>query len=74
MNEQTELKLYDAADVTPEVLKAAEEVEEWFSDTTIDWERFYDKLDGYGFFMTDTSSPAANKIQRHIRQMRRDAA
>jgi hypothetical protein len=63
------LEIQSAADVDPFVLTAAEEVEEWFPGR-IDWERFWDRLEEYGFSISDVASPAARKIQAHIRSMR----
>ena len=66
-----ELVLYLAEDVTAAVLKAAEEVEEWYADAAIDWGDFWDRLDSLGYFVTNMTSPAARKIQRHIRTLRK---
>lgn len=59
-------------DVSPDILEAAEGAEEWFIDQPIDWERFWDKFDCPDFYMADMDSPAARKIQRHIRELRRN--
>lgn len=63
----------EAADVTPAVLEAAEEVfEGWFDNDgePIDWMSFWDRLETYGWTITMLDAPAAKKIQRHIRKFR----
>lgn len=69
----------EAKDVTPELIKMAEEVSDyWFTeDGPIDWEDFIDRLsvvmdqEGWVEFR-EYDSPAIRKIQRHIREYRRD--
>lgn len=71
-----------AEDVIEEILDLAQEVEEaWFADEpNIDWESFWDRLDGYtvpGYedreidLGSEMDSPAMRKIQRHVRDLRR---
>lgn len=64
--------------VTEEILAAAEETEAWFGDDRIDWEDFWDRLDGY--YLNDgtqldlggsLNSAAMKKIRRHILNLRR---
>lgn len=68
-------------DVTPEILKAAEECfTGWFdNDEPIDWESFVDRLaDPQGhagagrFDFEEYDNPAIRKIQRHIRAYRKE--
>lgn len=77
------VRVVSAKDVTEEVLKHAEDVEEgWFSDAKqIDWEDFWDRLDGYTLdehegreidLGTETDSPAMRKIVKHIQKIRRE--
>ena len=65
--------LQNAGDITDDVLRQAEDVYEgWFdNDEPIEWESFWDRLEAWGYSITDLSSPAATKIQRHIRQFRK---
>ena len=55
-----------------DVIKAAEEVFDGFfaNDEQIDWQAFFDRLERYGFIVETTDSPAARKIQRHVRRLR----
>lgn len=64
--------IHTAAEVTPQCLLAAEEIfSDWFdNDEPIDWHAFYDRLESVGWCITDTSSPASTKIQRHIRKFK----
>jgi hypothetical protein len=75
------VEIVAADDVNDEILAFAEEVEEgWFSDEPqIDWERFWDKLEGYEVpsydgreidMGSDIESPAMRKIKKHIRAYR----
>lgn len=73
--------LSTAADVTDGILRAAEEIYDgWFSRSErIDWESFIDRLCAWGvtdpedpFDMDEYYNPAFNKIQRHIREYRKD--
>lgn len=60
-------------DVTPHTLEMAETVfEGWFDydNEPIDWWQFWDRLEKFGYTITDVASPAARKIQRHIRNWR----
>lgn len=62
-----------AEDVTPECLRASEEVFEGFFDNEgepIDWYSFWDRLEAYGYTVLELDSPATRKIQRHIRKFR----
>jgi hypothetical protein len=68
-----------AADVTPAMLTAAEEVYDgWFSDDErIDWEDFIDRLCKWGLLdeaapweFEEYDNPAIEKIKRHIRAYR----
>jgi len=71
MTEPTNIK--QAEDVTPECLKAAEEVFEGFFDSDgepIDWFSFLDRLEAYGYSSNEVDNPAIRKIQRHIRKFR----
>jgi hypothetical protein len=65
-----------AADVTEEILEAAEAIYDgWFADEQrIDWENFFDRLDGIPLddgtvldLGMDTMSPAIKAIKSHIR-------
>ncbi len=70
-------ELVTAGDVTEEVLKAAfETAEDWYpGNERIDWDRLFDKLDGYqlsdGTLLTATGFEAIEKIKRYVRQQRR---
>ena len=73
--------LHSAEDVTPDILKDAEEVlDGWYADAgRIDWEEFIDRLaDHYGshcefpYDIESYDSPAVRKIQAHIRKVRAD--
>lgn len=67
------VQIESAADVTPECLTAAEEVFTGFYDhgrEPIDWGSFWDRLEVYGWSVTEFDSSAASKIQRHIRKYR----
>lgn len=61
-----------ASDVTENCLRDAEAIfEGWFdNDDTIDWDSFWDRLDGYGWSVETTDCPASKKIQRHIRKFK----
>lgn len=72
-----------AADVTEEILEIAEEVEQgWFADEPqMDWERFWEKMDGYEVkehdgreidLGTANDTPAMRKIVKHIQRWRRE--
>ena len=65
------ITIHEAADVNAEVLAAAEETEGWFYGARIDWDLFWDKLDEVGYFVEQMDSPAALKIQRHVRELRK---
>lgn len=71
--------LYSAADVTPDILKDAEEVlDGWYADAErIDWEGFVDRLAEYCGQASDPQydiesydCPAVRKIQAHVRKVR----
>jgi hypothetical protein len=71
-------RVTEADQVTGEILAAAEETETWFGDDRIDWEDFWDRLDGY--YLRDgtqldlggsLNSGAMRKIRRHILNLRR---
>lgn len=67
------VEIQSAKDVTPECLTAAEEVFTGYHDhdgRPVDWEAFWDRLEAYGWSITEFDSPAATKIQRHIRKYR----
>lgn len=75
----TYVEPHDAADVTDEILRLAEEVYDgWFDDDEpIDWEEFIDRLCKMGYLADDTrlefdtyDCPAVSKIKRHIRNYR----
>lgn len=67
------ISVHEAADVDDKVLAIAEEVEEWFvGEHLIEWEVFWDRLESAGVFVGDMSSPAADKIRRHVREVRAD--
>jgi hypothetical protein len=73
MNMTEPINIKQAEDVTPECLKAAEEVFEGFFDydgQSIEWDSFWDRLEKWGYCVSDLYCPAANKIQRHIRKHR----
>lgn len=72
--------VFDAADVTTEILEIAESIYDgWYADGhTIDWLDFLDRLDGSTLadestldLGSDLSSPAAVKIRRHIQAYRK---
>ena len=67
----TTREIDSADDVTAAVLEAAELVEEFYLDGPIEWDSFWDRLADYGYDLIDLGSPAASKIQRHIRELRR---
>ena len=64
--------------VTEEILAAAEDTETWFGDDRIDWEDFWDRLDGY-YLLDGTrldlgstlDSPAMRRIRRHVLDLRK---
>lgn len=71
--------IYDAADATAEILGIAESIfDGWFADgNEVDWQDFLDRLDGCTLadestldMGSDLSSPAINKVKRHITQYR----
>lgn len=68
------VEIQSAADVTAECLSAAEDVfTGWFDHGTgpIDWHDFWDRLErNHGWCITEVDSPAAIKIQRHVRRYR----
>jgi hypothetical protein len=73
MNMTEPINIKQAEDVTPECLKAAEEVFEGFFDNDgepIDWYSFLDRLERYGFCSNEVDNSAVRKIQRHIRKIR----
>ena len=73
MNMTEPINIKQAEDVTPECLKAAEEVFEGFFDNDgepIDWYSFLDRLEQYGFCSNEVDNSAVRKIQRHIRKIR----
>lgn len=74
----TYTKVTEASEVTEEILTVAEATEEWFGDDQIDWDDFWDRMDGY--ILTDgtrldlggsNDSPAMRKIKKHIRNLRK---
>jgi len=76
---KTYTKIYEAADVTEEILAHAEETEEWFADERIDWEDFVDRMDSkpladgtYIDMGSQMGSPAIKKIRKYIRDLRRN--
>lgn len=81
MTGETVKTIETASDVTPEILKAAEQCfDAWFdNDQPIDWESFLDRLaDPHGhagagrFDFDEYDNPAIRKIQRHIREYRKE--
>jgi hypothetical protein len=71
--------VHEAADVTPEILSAAESIYDgWFADGhPIDWPDFLDRLEGAPLEDESTldlgdslTSPAISKIRRHILKYR----
>jgi hypothetical protein len=79
-DERNDRAVVAADDVTDEVLAAAEETETWYGDGPIDWDDFWDRLDGTQLAdgseidlspNNEGDSPAMRKIQRHIRNLRR---
>lgn len=73
------MRVIEAEDVTKEVLDAAESVEEWFADESIDWEDFLDRMeriklsDGSKIDMGESlDSPAIRQIKKHIRNIRKE--
>lgn len=71
----TDRTIIEAADVTSDILEAAEEVfNGWFADSArIDWEDFVDRLESStGTDFGDSMlSPAIKKIQAHVRAYRK---
>ena len=72
-------QIIKAEDVTQEVLDAAEAVEEYFADESIDWEDFLNRMDrmelsdGSKIDMGDSlDSPAIRQIKKYIRNLRRE--
>ena len=65
--------IHTSNDITEDVLRQAEEIHDgWFdNDEPIDWENFWDRLEMWGYSISDLTSPAAQKIQRHIRKFRK---
>ncbi len=69
-------------DVTPEILEAAEDIEQgWYQDVRIDWEDFWDRLDGSilddGRVLdlgSDLDSVPLRTIKAHIRKLRASAS
>lgn len=61
-------------DVTPEVLDMCGEVfDGWFYDApSIDWQDFLDRLEKFGWSVVDLDGPAFKKVQRHVRQLRKE--
>ena len=68
--EPTEIS--EVAEVTPEVLGLAEDAEDGWYPGQMDWDSFWDRLEDYGVSILDPDSPAARKIQRHIREIRKE--
>jgi hypothetical protein len=64
-----------AADVTPATIQTAIDVFEGFfdHDEPIDWFSFFDRLEAWGWCVTDVLSPAAKKIQREVRKWKAGA-
>lgn len=75
----THTTITEAADITDEILTAAEEISNgWYEDRRIDWDDFIDRLDGMELedgtrldLGTNMLSPAIEKIKAHIRKYRR---
>ena len=70
------LIIKEASDVTSDCLEAAEGIfEGWYDNDgePIDWIGFLDRLEGWGYCATEVDSPAVRKIQRHIRNFRRES-
>lgn len=74
----TYTKVTEAGEVTEEILTVAEQTEEWFGDDQIDWDEFWDRMDGS--ILKDgtrldlggsNDSPAMRKIKKHIRNLRK---
>lgn len=68
----------EADHVKAEILAAAEETESWFGDDRIDWDDFWDRLDGYhladGTMINlggTLDTQAMRKIKRHILNYRK---
>lgn len=73
-------ELSSAEDVTPAILRDAEELHDgWFAnEPRVDWEAFIDRLsDTYGphseppYELLEYDNAAIRKIQRYVRELRR---
>lgn len=65
--------VHDAADVDDEVLGIVEDAAQFFEgEPRVDWDRYWDRLDQYGVFVDELDCPAAAKIERHVRALRRE--
>lgn len=65
------IEIHAASDVTSECLSAAETIHDgYYIDQRVDWLSFWDRLEEYGWSIIDMDSPAAAKIQRHVRRLR----
>jgi hypothetical protein len=69
------INIKEAEQVTPDVLRFAEDIYEgWFSnDDQIEWEPFWDRLEKYGYAVANLDCGATRKIQRHIRKFKSEA-
>jgi hypothetical protein len=70
----------EVSDVTEEILRLAEETHDSYFDdeAKIDWEEFLDRLVSDGYLADGTrlefdtyDNPAVRKIQKHVREWRR---
>ena len=65
--------LETASDVTPEILAIAEETVDWFDDEPqMRTQAFIDRMMGGTLDIEDYDNPAARKIMRHARKVRRE--
>lgn len=76
--DQRYTRIVDAEDVTDAILRIAEETEEWFGDDQIEWDEFWDRMDGYHLpdgsvldMGPSNDSAAMRRIKKHIRALRR---